>query len=117
MSDKAQRRAQSRKASTSGRVPGEEFLRMGVDDRVTVRLLHAGSVTMCCLRAAFGLLCQPTCSHFLPQVLLDSLGIMSPTEVQAASIPKVLEGRNVGIQCYTGSGKVLPSLCMGACKQ
>ena len=40
------------------------------------------------------------------QAFLDSLDISSPTEVQAASIPKVLEGRNVGIQCYTGSGKV-----------
>lgn len=33
----AQRRADSRTASTSGRAPGEEFLRLGVDDRVTVR--------------------------------------------------------------------------------
>lgn len=31
---------------------------------------------------------------------------MEPTAVQAASIPRVLEGGNVAIQCYTGSGKV-----------
>jgi superfamily II DNA/RNA helicase len=40
------------------------------------------------------------------QAFLDELGIMDPTEVQAAAIPRVLQGGNVAIQCYTGSGKV-----------
>lgn len=31
---------------------------------------------------------------------------MEPTAVQAAAIPRVLEGGNVAVQCYTGSGKV-----------
>ena len=43
------------------------------------------------------------------QAFLDALGIMSPTEVQAAAIPRVLQGGNVAIQCYTGSGKVCPT--------
>ena len=42
----------------------------------------------------------------LVQAYLDELGIMDPTEVQAAAIPRVLQGGNVAIQCYTGSGKV-----------
>ena len=54
MSSKAQRRAESRKDSTSGRSSGEEFQRMGVDDRVTVRLLHAanGDISVLARRTA-----------------------------------------------------------------
>ena len=70
MSDKAQRRAQSRQASTSGRRPGEEFLRLGLDDRVTVWLpccstcypisfiMHAA-----CMPAAAGMLAWHASFH------------------------------------------------------
>ncbi|EIE21911.1 P-loop containing nucleoside triphosphate hydrolase protein [Coccomyxa subellipsoidea C-169] len=37
------------------------------------------------------------------------MGISEPTQVQDASIPKVLKGGNVAIQCYTGSGKASSS--------
>lgn len=33
------------------------------------------------------------------------MGIREPTQVQEASIGKVLRGGNIAIQCYTGSGK------------
>lgn len=41
---------------------------------------------------------------------LRSQDIVEPTAVQAASIPRVLQGGNVAMQCYTGSGKTLAYL-------
>eukprot|EP00884_Botryococcus_braunii_P006446 jgi/Botrbrau1/15802/Bobra.4_1s0152.1 len=38
---------------------------------------------------------------------LESLRIRVPTDIQAAAIPRVLAGANVGIKSYTGSGKTL----------
>jgi hypothetical protein len=40
---------------------------------------------------------------------LLQLGILRPSPVQEAAIPKVLAGSNVAIQSYTGSGKVVPN--------
>lgn len=40
------------------------------------------------------------------QAELRRQDIVEPTPVQAAAIPKVLQGGNVAVQCYTGSGKV-----------
>jgi superfamily II DNA/RNA helicase len=48
--------------------------------------------------------------------LVDELNITEPTPVQREAIPEVLSGKNVAIQCYTGSGKtlsyVLPALTL-----
>lgn len=48
--------------------------------------------------------------------LADELHVHEPTPVQRAAIPEILSGKNVAIQCYTGSGKtlsyVLPALTM-----
>jgi superfamily II DNA/RNA helicase len=41
---------------------------------------------------------------------LSALGITDPTDVQTASIPAILGGGNVAVQCYTGSGKTLAYL-------
>ncbi|KAK9918238.1 hypothetical protein WJX75_002476 [Coccomyxa subellipsoidea] len=41
---------------------------------------------------------------------LHEMGIREPTQVQEASIGKVLRGDNIAIQCYTGSGKTLAYL-------
>ena len=32
--------------------------------------------------------------------------VVQPTAVQQAAIPAILTGKNVAMQCYTGSGKV-----------
>ena len=40
------------------------------------------------------------------QAGLAEQGFHAPSEVQAAAIPVILQGRNVGVQSYTGSGKV-----------
>ncbi len=37
---------------------------------------------------------------------IQKAGYVRPTPVQTAAIPKVLQGGNVAVQCYTGSGKV-----------
>lgn len=44
---------------------------------------------------------------------LQSMGIHEPTEVQQQAIPAMLEGRNIAIQSYTGSGKVPSRPCQG----
>lgn len=51
------------------------------------------------------------------QAQLRSQDIVEPTAVQAASIPRVLQGGNVAMQCYTGSGKVqhLSVVCVVEC--
>lgn len=38
------------------------------------------------------------------------MNIESPTDVQLATIPHITAGRNVAVQCYTGSGKTLSYL-------
>ena len=40
------------------------------------------------------------------QAGLAQQGFLAPSEVQAAAIPIILQGKNVGVQSYTGSGKV-----------
>ncbi len=40
------------------------------------------------------------------QAQLRSQDIVEPTLIQEAAIPQVLQGGNVAMQCYTGSGKV-----------
>lgn len=40
------------------------------------------------------------------QMRLGEMGVLQPTEVQLAAIPKALTGVNLAVQCYTGSGKV-----------
>ena len=37
---------------------------------------------------------------------LAESSVQAPTAVQQAAIPAVLSGKNVALQCYTGSGKV-----------
>ena len=37
---------------------------------------------------------------------LRESAVVEPTAVQQAAIPAILSGRNVAMQCYTGSGKV-----------
>lgn len=37
---------------------------------------------------------------------LQESDVQKPTAVQEAAIPTIMSGRNVAMQCYTGSGKV-----------
>jgi len=41
---------------------------------------------------------------------LASIGIENATDVQLASIPEIMTGQNIAVQCYTGSGKTLAYL-------
>lgn len=42
--------------------------------------------------------------------LSSTLNIHTPTDVQSAAIPLILQGDNIAVQCYTGSGKTLAYL-------
>ena len=44
--------------------------------------------------------------HRLVQGRLRESAVVEPTAVQQAAIPAILSGKNVALQCYTGSGKV-----------
>jgi len=44
------------------------------------------------------------------QTVLAAQGIHEPTEVQQRAIPPILQGHNVAVRCYTGSGKTLSYL-------
>lgn len=47
---------------------------------------------------------------------LEENSVQAPTAIQQAAIPAVLAGKNVALQCYTGSGKVqLPGICIMFC--
>ena len=43
---------------------------------------------------------------FRLQGRLQENDVQKPTAVQVAAIPAIISGRNVAMQCYTGSGKV-----------
>lgn len=97
--------------------PASAFKDLGVDSRLLVR---AGAETRLAppppplarrhrrLRPAHRLLSLP--SSLSPQPFLEQQGIAAPTEVQAASIGPILEGKNAAVRCYTGSGKTLAYL-------
>lgn len=78
------------------------FLELSVDDRVVVKLQpypRPAACTMSRLDVGF--------MHRLLQGRLRENAVVEPTAVQQAAIPAILSGRNVAMQCYTGSGKVL----------
>lgn len=86
------------------------FLELSVDDRVVVKLQP-------CPRPTAHTVSRLDLVGFMHQFLQGRLresAVVEPTAVQQAAIPAVLSGRNVAMQCYTGSGKVhnLIQLCM-----
>lgn len=84
------------------------FMDLRVDDRVVVNLplCLCPSVTRyhAQLRTQHSVLCITSC--ILMQGRLREIAVLEPTAVQQAAIPAILSGRNVAMQCYTGSGKV-----------
>lgn len=40
------------------------------------------------------------------QVMLPSMGVHIPSDIQRAAIPLITDGRSVALQSFTGSGKV-----------
>lgn len=87
---------------TSASAPG--FLDLAVDDRVLVRVENAQCDSM-----RFHKTLSLVTEQVRPQGRLSESSVQAPTAVQQAAIPAVLSGKNVALQCYTGSGKV------GAC--
>ena len=78
------------------------FLNLSVDDRVVVSpaahlfgVMVRNAYTDHGVRAGFCL-----------QGRLQENDVQKPTAVQEAAIPAIISGRNVAMQCYTGSGKV-----------
>lgn len=103
--------------------PGNPFERLGVDGRLAVsrncpaqddphacRCRHATPISRWRLpspsSACFTLGAAQYILNMSAQAELRRQDIIEPTPVQAAAIPKVLQGGNVAVQCYTGSGKV-----------
>lgn len=82
-----------------------KFLDLQLDDRVVVNLSaippeRGRSPSQQQVDASRG-----QKSHLMQGRLRES-AVVEPTAVQQAAIPAILSGRNVAMQCYTGSGKV-----------
>ena len=85
------------------------FLKLNVDDRVVVSTPFGTDSTRCnqaCQKHECGPYAEDCESS--SQGRLQENDVQAPTFVQQAAIPAVLSGKNVAMQCYTGSGKVKP---------
>lgn len=90
-----------------------KFLDLSVDDRVVVK---PAAVRLARGRA-FDLALEADSWCLLSSSIQGRLresAVLEPTAVQQAAIPAILSGRNVALQCYTGSGKVhnMTHLCL-----
>ena len=91
------------------------FGQLGVDGRLVVggrlptlnNMLHACGYAEGTARAWNSSV--PEFSVGVLQAKLRSQDIVEPTAVQTAAIPRMLQGGNLAVQCYTGSGKVCNS--------
>lgn len=82
-----------------------KFLDLSVDDRVVVKPAAVRLARCCALTQHFQLTLGVS-RHPIVQGRLRESAVIEPTAVQQAAIPAILSGRNVALQCYTGSGKV-----------
>jgi superfamily II DNA/RNA helicase len=45
------------------------------------------------------------------QVMLPTMGVHMPSDIQHSAIPLIKDGRSIALQSYTGSGKVRTPSC------